>query len=411
MAHIPNEENITFQSKEKVTYSYIDENGDDIFTTKTIYKDINRIVAFPYSYSLRNQEVSTKRVKEIEFRGWRSLKSIPNDFRRSNNVIALRSRRLRYLLSYLYPKFPHFDKLITGPTAQNRFTKKTISINWSDLEKLLKNIAREKYYFDQSRKSVIHNGVAGITSLINSKPREIRAGQLKYFLDKFQDLSRLNDSDYEALSEVLEELPNQKIQITANFIKTKERINIAFLENIISEYEYLLEKFPNSEKKWQDYLDKYAWILENLFPYKVYLRKREAYVGGKTFENIDGSIVDFLMQNGFDDNYALVEIKTPGSGLLKGTSYRKPNVFPMADSLSGGINQCLAQKNTFLSEFGKSEKILDPKTILIIGLKEDLDDNQKSCFELLRANQSSVDIVTFDELLAKLRGLLTVLKN
>jgi len=51
----------------------------------------------------------------------------------------------------------------------------------------------------------------------------------------------------------------------------------------------------------------------------------------------------------------------------------------------------------------------DPKCLLVTGLKTAHTDNQMKCFELLRSNQSNVDIIIFYELLAKLKGLLMVL--
>jgi hypothetical protein len=129
----------------------------------------------------------------------------------------------------------------------------------------------------------------------------------------------------------------------------------------------------------------------------------------KTIKNEDGKVVDFLYENGFKDNYALIEIKTHKKELLKTRAYRGDDVFVMADDLSGGINQCLDQKDVFLRDFGKDLKPIDPKSILIIGQKRDLSANQKKCFELLRANQKNVDIVTFDELQNKLKGLLMIM--
>jgi len=62
----------------------------------------------------------------------------------------------------------------------------------------------------------------------------------------------------------------------------------------------------------------------------------------------------------------------------------------------------------FLRDFGTKERIIDPKSILVIGMKSNLTQHQTKCFELLRSNQKNVDIFTFDELLAKLNGLLKV---
>lgn len=116
------------------------------------------------------------------------------------------------------------------------------------------------------------------------------------------------------------------------------------------------------------------------------------------------------MANGFKDNYALIEIKTHIKELLADKVYRGTDVFPTSNELSASINQCLDQKDNFLKEFGKTEHPIDPKCILVIGRKSNLTSDQIKCFELVRANQKNVDIIAFDELLAKLKGLLKVIK-
>ena len=47
-------------------------------------------------------------------------------------------------------------------------------------------------------------------------------------------------------------------------------------------------------------------MLTHLFPYQVIMKKDKAYVGGKTLENKEGRIVDFLMQNNLADNFAIL---------------------------------------------------------------------------------------------------------
>jgi hypothetical protein len=139
------------------------------------------------------------------------------------------------------------------------------------------------------------------------------------------------------------------------------------------------------------------------------LRKKEAYIGGKTIDNDQGRIIDFLFESGFRDNYALLETKTHKKELFKKNAYRKPDVFPMSDELSAGLAQCLDQKDTFVKDFGRDNPSFDPKCILIIGTKSKLTDAQRHCFELIRSSQKNVEIVTFDEILMKLKGLVKVL--
>src|SRR5690606_18518499 len=112
-----------------------------------------------------------------------------------------------------------------------------------------------------------------------------------------------------------------------NYIKTKDKINIAYLDDILLEYKRLMQAKHDNEKEWQSFFETNGWILNNLFPYQVILKKREAFVGGKTIDNTEGRVVDFLFQNGFKDNFALLEIKTHLKQLLKNSAYREPEVF------------------------------------------------------------------------------------
>ena len=86
-------------------------------------------------------------------------------------------------------------------------------------------------------------------------------------------------------------------------------------------------------------------------------------------------------------------------------------MYSIHEELSGAISQCLDQKNIFMTEMGQKYKILDPKVVLVIGIKSKLNDSQKNCFELVRSNQKNVEIVTFDELLDKINGLRDILKS
>lgn len=199
--------------------------------------------------------------------------------------------------------------------------------------------------------------------------------------------------------------------VTANFIQTRTKVNVAYLETVISDFEKLLAAKNDNEKEWQAFFEEHGWILANVFPYQVILNRKEAYVGGKTIEDSEGRVVDFLFQNGFRDNYALLEIKTHNKQLLKANPYRGSEAFAQHEDCSGAISQCLDQKNTFLTEIGQKVRSLDPKVVLIIRQKSTLDKRQAVAFELLRDNQKNVDIVTFDELLEKIKGLRSVLRR
>ena len=403
----PNEENITTDNENKTIFSYCDDEGRVIHKAKVIFKKENKFIYYPYSVNPTDGSVKSKKIHIIELKGWVRQSDLPNDFKVTSRY-GLRSNRIRQFTQVLYSKFKEVEKLTIGINNNNRFSTKTVSLNWADLLPILKKIGNEKRWYDRTRKLMITNEIASITTKLNKEKTFLNAGQLDSFLKKFDSFEKVSKADIDSLSTVMETAPPSKISVTSNFIKTRDKINKVFIEDIIKNFERLMSAKNDNEKQWQTFFGKNSWILNHLFPFEVILRKQEAYVGGKTLENEDGRVVDFLFENGFQDNFALLEIKTHKKDLLKRTAYRKPDVFAYSDDLSGGISQCLDQKDVFLRDFGNKERIINPKAILVIGMKDNLSEHQNKCFELLRSNQKNVDILTFDELLAKLKGLLAV---
>lgn len=414
MSYTPNQENLTLDNSQKMVYSYCNDSGLAVFTAREISKTQAKIIIHPYYPNRTTGAITQPKIKTIEFIGWAAFADLPKQFKKNingNTYYQINSPELKQIIATINRKMPRLEKLTFGLSSTTRFSTKSVTLNWHTIDRILAEIVRDKTYYSKNRRFLINNELAALSDKFTMQKKEIHANELKTFLEKFDAFEKMNDSDTEALSKILDVLPKSKISITANFIKTKDKINIAFLEDIVENFEKLLKADVDNEKKWQDFFAKHSWIFSHLFPYEVILRQKEAYVGGKTFENKDGKVVDFLFANGFKDNYALIEIKTHKKELLGKKPYRGTDVFTMSDDLSGGINQCLDQKDKFTKEFGKTELTFDPKSILVIGQKKDLTSSQKSCFELLRANQKNLDIITFDELLTKLKGLLNVIKT
>lgn len=406
----PEKENLVYSSAEKDTYYYCDITGNPSHKSKVIFKDDDKIIFHPYSVSRIDGSIRPKKIKTIELVGWDDIHKIPKDVKRTGKY-GFKTLRLRQLFQFIYPRFPEVDHVVFTNNLPSKFYKKKIVLKWQDIEPILKEIGREKLWYDRARKILINNGLSEVSSKFANQTLYISGGQLSAFLAKFKSYDKVTKADVAALTDTMQLIPSMKIQVTTNFIKTRDQINKIYIEDIIKQFEKLLKVKSNNEKQWQNFFAKHVWLMNHLFPFEVILYKKEAFVGGKTISNTDGRVVDFLFQNGFQDNFALLEIKTHKKKLLKKSPYREPNVFSYSDDLSGGIGQCLDQKDQFIKEFGRREKIIDPRTILIIGNKSELYQEQVDCFELLRSNQKNVEIFTFDELLSKIKGLLRVISK
>lgn len=414
MALIPQKENLTINNDEKLLYEYIDINGKATFKSIEVDKKREIIVLNLYRVNRKTDEITIGKIKKIEFIGWHSLSELPSYFKKiygRTEYYGLHSKSIKRLIKSVNYKFRSLERIVINKSGSTRFNIKTITFLWSDLEPILKKLNSETNSNEKNVKQYINNELSKLTNKFIKEPRQLYYGDLERFMSRYDSFDKITESDISSISNLLSLLPKNKISVTSNFIKTKDRINIAFFEDILDKFKTLKNSKSDNEKDWQDFFEKNAWIFSHLFPYDVILREREAYVGGKTFENKDGKVVDFLYQNGFRDNYALLEIKTHKKDLLKNSPYRGTDVFASSDDLSGGINQCLDQKDNFLKEFGKEFKPIDPKCVLVIGLRSKLKSEQIKCFELLRANQKNVEIVTFDELENKIEGLLKVLNK
>jgi hypothetical protein len=150
-----------------------------------------------------------------------------------------------------------------------------------------------------------------------------------------------------------------------------------------------------------------------MFSYPVILVEDEAYVGGKNLSNKNGKVTDFLVKNSITENVAFLEIKTHKTKLLgRRKAYRGTDVFAMSADLTGGIAQVLDQRDNFQKEYyqhkGKSSQTfetINSKCVVLMGTIKDLSAKELKSFELFRSNSKDVEIITFDELLARCRDL------
>jgi Shedu protein SduA, C-terminal/Shedu protein SduA, N-terminal len=172
----------------------------------------------------------------------------------------------------------------------------------------------------------------------------------------------------------------------------------------------------SEESKWQSLLKQESWVISQLYAQPVVLIKDQAYVGGKSIENTGGSVIDYLFANNLTGNVLLVEIKTPTAPLLR--DYRGNVMAPAAD-LSGGVQQLLQARHSFEEEYRQlierssvGLQVVSPRCLLIVGTLSSLSDQvARRSFEIFRNNNRQVEVVTFDELIAKAEQLVSLLEG
>lgn len=175
-----------------------------------------------------------------------------------------------------------------------------------------------------------------------------------------------------------------------------------------------------SEEFWQVLLQKCPAVLAQAFPQSMFQLGSKCYVGGKSYNNKGGNLVDFLYASRSTNNVVLIEIKTPKTKLL-GKKYRD-NVYSMSDELCGSLVQVLNYKDEITKKYhtirgdedvdSKPFSVFNPKCLVLIGSMEleFTNSTQLKSLELFRNNSSNVEIITYDELFQKAQDVLDMVK-
>ncbi len=104
----PNQENLTQETSQKLVYEFCDGEGKTIHTSRIVYKNEKSIIVNPFSLNRTNGQITPKKIKSIEFKGWNSIDEIPVDFKKSVGY-GFKTLRLRQFMSFL-PRCWYFPK-------------------------------------------------------------------------------------------------------------------------------------------------------------------------------------------------------------------------------------------------------------------------------------------------------------
>ena len=255
-----------------------------------------------------------------------------------------------------------------------------------------------------SRYRRVDSALAAITRKLKDDPSAISLLSTDGNFDFVKTLLRaLSTSEsVEKLKEILESVDAENlnnISTCARIAQLEEAIKI-FDENINAE---------RDEEFWQkDVFEKHQWILAQIFSLPCTLFQSKAYVGGKGIDNAGGNVADFVYKNGLTRNAAIVEIKRPDTPIIK-EAYRQ--TYSFTSHFSGAINQVLNYRDSLAREINSLANgqlnAFSPTCVVVIGRTSEFGNEPKkmAAFENYRAILSNVIIITYDELLAKMKEL------
>lgn len=219
----------------------------------------------------------------------------------------------------------------------------------------------------------------------------------------------LTSSDIEAVLASLEQLEIEDLQELSSLI------GLRTLKTSLEIWEG--NKDNSDEEFWQRTLGEYAFVLSQVFSYPIIVLKDKAYVGGKSVENLGGSIVDFLLQNNVSQNVILAEIKTPVTPLL-GPLYR--GVYNTSSDITGAVIQISNYRHSLITEYfslsgpgAPNFTAFEPQCIVVAGnhIAQLEDETKRRSFELFRSQLRYVQLITYDELFGKVKLLLDLLEG
>ena len=310
-------------------------------------------------------------------------------------------------------------KIVKSGTPKIDLTKKEITINEEVLRKLYDVFVVKLDQQSQDRANLAQQQLKVIF------PEEISEVEHIYVKNSIAEvistwgssINEFSDKDKAAIKDMFD-----KLSVTDDFLDsetlldTKKKLDAKYIEDVIEEFKDLMGRTADSsatEKKWQEFLNKHSWIFSHIFSFPIILFQDEAYVGGKTLSNKNGKLNDFLVKNDLTENVAFIEIKTHKTELIKkGKAYRGNDVFGLSNDLSGGIAQVLNQRDNFQKHYAVIKMETDEpfetynsKCVVLMGEIKSLNKKELRSFELVRSNSKDVEIITFDELLARIESL------
>lgn len=208
----------------------------------------------------------------------------------------------------------------------------------------------------------------------------------------------------ETARELAERAPVQVFELS-------EKLELISLEKLIDDMALALSE-RHLEEWWQTFFKSNPFIFKILFGLPVVMYVDKASVGGMGHHRAGEKYADFLLEAGSSGNLAIVEIKTPQTDLVTPQPYRDPTLYGPNKDLGGGVAQILEQRYNLVASIKSKQsdernlhiQAWSVQCFLIIG-SDPTDDFIKRSFELYRHSQRDVLIITFDELLAKLRSL------
>lgn len=309
--------------------------------------------------------------------------------------------------------------LVVSRKRATALTEGVICIHEAELDKLRRKFNRTKTagrkLVRQTKKSAVHDDV--LTKLDPERFRrviQVNQPLVEVRLETAAEAKRrAQDGGWgtETVREIVQRLPNLAKQAPRDLMMLHAEIERATLAKVIEKYDELLGK-TTKERHWQTFFEENKLVLSMVFARPVELLHTQFHAKPSTITGAGAQIGDFLFGE-LGQALAIVEIKKPGTELVQGKAYRGEEVFGPSVELSGAMTQVLYQQSElrqrWMQHTSDTEGLRDwkPDVIkcIVIAGSTPTEPVKRRSFEVFRNSCKDVEVVTFDELLNKLKLL------
>jgi hypothetical protein len=304
-----------------------------------------------------------------------------------------------------------------GDNVRWIITEKTDSINVEygvvrvrTSQSLLKRMWKEQ--FDRTRD--VKNDIiartfycAFPTHFTGQPPTAYVPGTLSKTLSK-DIVKRMSSEDKEAMTRFLPEFISSESISAINFLKASAEIES--LRELATELEQEISN-SHAESWWQTYIQGKILIIQQ--GYIKAIEKMNIAIGNTKFP--DFSLVTH-------DNYLdILEIKKPDTQILKADASRgnyfwdseiSKAVIQVENYLSNVSNYAAEVRSYILDKYKLDLKVVRPRGIILGGdARGFTEQKQRDDFRLLSQGSKNITIVTYDELLTRLKNYIGVLEQ
>ncbi|PRZ08829.1 uncharacterized protein DUF4263 [Isoptericola sp. CG 20/1183] len=270
----------------------------------------------------------------------------------------------------------------------------------------------------------LHNAVADLFGLDHVEPRYGRNEVIRAITEEAFTGHVVDAGDRAALVEhATRAAPTAAHENPERFGRLRQSVELVSLEVLIEQFEQSMNgRNAGNESHWQDFFSTNQFALQQILSMPIVVERQQARVKSPDIEGRGSRIADFLCVNTVTRTAFVVEIKTPKTDLMDSREYRGKGtaaVFAPHRELSGAVSQLQSQLASVPKDLAgrlaaTPEIDLDPwnevRGAVIVGQVSRLSPEQRESFLRYRADLSSVSILGYDEVLARLGTLREVLK-